>query len=172
MNIPPSLHEMLLAMSKIWSIPGVSEFLSALLGGAVTMTAQFIALRHDREKEASRQTNEQKAQAWAIFFKISQAFEALDATAKELTQHRATANQQNLELWQTLQFPPHDWNTATWEIGELVFLIDNKRFDLMQRYQEAICWLTNLVQSVKLYREMRMDFLTKTPSNVRGGLSR
>jgi hypothetical protein len=153
--LPEIMHEMLAALIQIWGTPGVSEFLSALLGGSVTLVAQFLALRHDREKEAHQQANEQKAQA-------------LTATAKELSRHRKTADLKNLQLWQILQFSPHDWNTVTWDINELVLLIDNKHFDLMQRYQEVIWWLSNLVQSVQFYREMRIEFLTKTPSEVQG----
>jgi hypothetical protein len=157
-----------MALLKLLHTPGVSEFLSALLGGGVTMAAQFLALRHDREKEAKRQTNKKKAQAWSIYFKISQAHEALTATAAKLREHRANASEHGWELWQSLQFPPHDWNTVTWDIGELVLLIDNKRFELMQRYQEAMWWLSNLTQSVRYYREMRFEFVTKMPSSVDG----
>ena len=165
-----TFHDIFVAMLRIWSTSGVSEFLSVLLGGGVTLLAQFLALRHDREKEAIRHTNEQKAQAWAIYFKISEAHEALTATAAELCQHRQMAVSRNVDLWQVLQFPPHEWNNLTWEISELVFLVDKGSFGLMQRYQEVMWWLSNLIQSIRLYRIMRTEFLTKTPSDVIGDI--
>lgn len=152
----------------LWLTPGVSEFLAAVFGGSVTLGAQFIAMRHDRKKEAERLSHEKKAQAWAIFFKISEVHEALSAAAADLKEARRVASARKNDLWQALQFPPHDWNSNGWEIGELVFLLDKKQFGLMQRYQQATVWLSNLIQSTKYYRELRVEFLRNTPSDVQG----
>jgi hypothetical protein len=162
------LHDVARFLLKVWEAPGISEFLSAVLGGAVTLAAQFIALRSDRKKEAVRAKDQQKALAWAIYFKISEANEALSATVMELREARQKADEHKVQLWQILQFPPHDWNVIRWDITELVFLMDYDQFDLMQRYQEATMWLSNLVQSVRFYRELRVEFLRSTPSDVNG----
>lgn len=155
-------------LQSAWAADGVSEFLSALLGGAFAIIAQLLAFRHDRKKDDKRIADEAKARAWSIYFKISQAHEAIGATARELAEARKSADDQKIELWQILQFPPHEWSVVSWEIGELVLLIDHKHFDLMQRYQEATWWLSNAVQSTRLYRELRMEFLRGIPSDVRG----
>ena len=156
------------ALVGIWLTPGVSEFLAALLGGGITIGAQYVALKHDRKKETERIGEERKAFAWAIYFKISEVNEALSATAKELREAREKASVAEVELWQVLQFPPHDWRATSWDIGELVLLIDHKKFELMQRYQESVLWLSNFIQSAKFYRELRIDFLRQTPSDVQG----
>lgn len=157
--------EILLA---VWSTPGLSEFAAALLGGSITIVAQYVALRHDSKRQQAQHDEARKANAWAVFFKISESDEALAATASVLRSARTMAHAQAVELWQVLQFPPHDWNPVRWEINELVFLVDQKQFGLMQRYQESIMWLSNLVQSTKYYRELRVEFLRSVPAHVEG----
>jgi hypothetical protein len=159
---------MLDTILKIWTTNGVAEFLSALLGGGVTMGAQYLALQNDREKEAERRADEQRGLGWAIYFKISQAHEALTDTANALRQARQTADARGDELWQVFQFPPHDWDTVEWQTGELVLLIEHREFDLMQRYQEIVWWVSNLVQGARLYRSMRLEFFTSQPADVAG----
>lgn len=134
----------------------------------MTMGAQWAALRHDRKKEESRRKDEQKALAWAIFFKIKDAYEGLTSAGQDLIEARASANAQGLELWQVFQAPVHDLSPVQWTPEELVLLVDHRQLDLMQRYQMATIWLANLIQSLRLYRDMRIEFLSSTPSQMQG----
>lgn len=156
------------AIGAAWSTAGVSEFLAALVGGGMTLLAQRWALSHDRQKEDARRCNEQRAFGWSIFFKTLDAFEALTALAKHVEEAADRAASSRGYLWQTLQFPPHDWDVVICDRGELFFLIQNRQFELMQRYQQVVRGLSNVIQSARLYREMRVEFLTSTPSDMRG----
>lgn len=109
-----------------------------------------------------------KAHAWAIFFKINEIHEVISSAAKDIARAVEIANAKKMDLWQILQFSPHDPRELYWETPELVLLIDHKQFDVMIRYQEATIWLTNFIQSAKLYREMRLKFLINNPSSVDG----
>lgn len=155
-------------MTTAWGTPGVSEFLSVLLGGSITLGAQRWALRHDREKEAARRRDEQKGLAWSIYFKISEVNETLTRNLDDLRKARAIATASGRELWQVIQTPPHDPSVVQWRTEELVLLIDHKQFDLMERYRLATLWLSNIVQSTRTLREMRVEFLNNTPSDVQG----
>jgi hypothetical protein len=138
------------------------------MGGAMTLIAQRWALSHDREKEETRRTDEQRAFGWSIFFKTLEAFEAMSALSSDVESARLRASAQQEYLWQTLQFPPHDWDVISSSDGELLFLIEKRELEIMQRYQQALRALSNVVQSVRLYREMRVEFLMSTPSDMRG----
>lgn len=157
-------------LQSAWLADGVSEFASALLGGAFAVGVQQMAVRHDRRKDDKKAADDKKAQAWAIFFKISTIHEALTAALGDIERDSKSAEAAKAELWQFLQFPPHDWREVQWEIAELLVLIDHKMLGLMQRYQEATLWLSNFIQSAKLYREMRVEFLRGRPSAVRGDI--
>lgn len=155
-------------LKATWETPGVSEFLSALLGGAMTMAAQGFALRHDRKKEDARRRDDQKGTAWAIYFKISLTFEQFTWVWQELQTARELANRTKRSLWQVFQAPPHDLELIKWETSELVFLVDKKQFDLMERYRLATVWMSNLVQSLSMVGEMRLEFLSSVPSDMKG----
>jgi hypothetical protein len=155
-------------LKATWGTPGVSEFLSAALGGAMAMAAQWIALRHDRKKEEAKRSDEQKGTAWAIYFKISQAFEQFTWVWQEMREARELANQSARQLWQVFQAPPHDLKPISLETSELVFLIDHKRFDLMENYRLVTVWTTNLAQSLQKFGEMRLEFLSCIPSEMKG----
>ena len=155
-------------ISDLWSKPGVSEFASAALGGLMTILAQWVALRHDRKKEDGRIRDKQRALAWAIFFKIHHVFEALTHIKNDIESDEIKANANGVELWQIYQSPVHDVNLVNWETEELMIFIDAKQLSLMQKYQSSISWLSNLVQSTKMYRELRVDFLSSTPAKVEG----
>ena len=155
-------------VAAAWVTPGVSEFLAALIGGGMTMLAQSLALKHDREKEKVRQIADDLATAWGIFFKLSAANNVITATNSELRKARELANQRGTDLWQTLQPPAHDWDRVICEPTELVFLLKKSQFDILHRYQLATVWMSNLVQSTRTYREMRLEFLMSTPSAMRG----
>ena len=152
----------------LWSKPGVSEFASAALGGSMTMLAQWIALRHDRKKEDGRFRDRQKALAWTVFFKIHHVFESLTHIKNEVEDAKRVALKTNVELWQVYQAPAHDAREVNWESDELIILIEFKHLKIMQDYQSSVLWLSNLVQSTKAYREMRVDFLSTTPATVNG----
>lgn len=154
----------------VWSTDGVSEFASALLGGVFAVGVQQMAAWHDRRKDAKKAADEKKAQAWAIFFKLSTIHEALTSALADIERDRKSAEAAKAELWQFLQFPPHDWREVQWEIAELLVLIDHKKLDLMRRYQEATVWLSNFIQSSKLYREMRVEFFRSRSSSVEGDM--
>ncbi len=162
------ITSLLAAIRQTWGTDGVSEFLSALLGGFFAIAAQWLAFWHERKQDSKKAAEQRKALAWSIYFKISQANEAISATTKGIKDASDQARQQGMELWQVLQFPPHDWESVSWNVEELVLLLDHRLFDLMQRYQEAVWWLSNLVQSVRLYRELRVEFLRSIPSDVTG----
>ena len=66
------------------------------------------------------------------------------------------------------QSPVHDARVISWETEELLVFIDAKQLELMQSYQQSIDWLSNLVQSTKIYREMRVEFLSRVPATVEG----
>lgn len=153
-------------------IPGASEFaaavLGALVGGGMTLLAQQLAIFHDREKETARRSERQAAVAWSIYFKISEVFEVLTHLARDIAQARAIAQQTRRELWQIFQCPPHDPPIVTWTTEELVLLIEERQFDLMERYRQATGWLSNMVQSMRIYREIRLEFLMHMPSDVEG----
>jgi hypothetical protein len=150
----------------------VSEFAAALLGaivgGAMTLLAQQLAIRHDREKETIKRSQGQAATAWSIYFKTSEVFEVLTHLSRDIAQARKVASQTRRELWQIFQCAPHDPPIVAWNTEELVFLIEQRQFDLMERYREATAWLSNMAQSMRTYREMRLSFLMETPSNVTG----
>lgn len=103
----------------------------------MTLWAQRLALAHDREKEEARRADEQKARAWSMFFKIHHVLEATTALADSIDQARRRANERGEALWQTLQFPSHDWEKVDHNNEELLLLIEHKQLDIMQRYQEA-----------------------------------
>lgn len=151
-----------------WGTPGFSEFLSAALGGALAIAAQWFALRHDRKKEDAKRRNEQKGTAWAIYFKISKAFEQFTWVWKELEDARELANQSERQLWQVFQAPPHDLELLSLETPELVFLLDHKQFHLMENYRLVTVWNANLTQSLRKFGEMRVDFLSSVPSEMNG----
>lgn len=153
-----------------WLTDGVSEFVSALLGGAFAIGAQQLAVRHDRKKDAKIVADQNKGRAWAIYFKVSSIHEALTEVWKTIEEAKATADAANMELWQVLQFPPHDWREVHWETAELVLLIDHKLFRLMQSYQEGTWWLSNYIQSARRYREMRLEFLQGRPGSIKGNM--
>jgi hypothetical protein len=155
-------------LQATWGTPGVSEFLSAALGGLMTMLAQWIGLRHDREKEDAKRRDEQKGTAWAIYFKISQAFEQFTWVWQELKEARQLANESGRQLWQVFGPPPHDLRPITLETTELVFLIDHKQFDLMENYRLVTVWTANLTQSLQKFGEMRLEFLSSIPSDMKG----
>ena len=156
------------SLKATWGTPGVSEFLSAALGGLLAMAAQWLALRHDRQKEEAKQRNENKGTAWAIYFKISQTFEQFTWVWDELQSARELADKSKRQLWQVFQPPPHDLKPVQLETRELVLLIDHKQFDLMERYRLAIIWNANLSQSLQKFGEMRMEFLMSVPSDMTG----
>lgn len=156
-------------IASVWLTDGVSEFVAALIGGGFALTAQQMAVRHDRKQAELKDIERAKAQAWAIFFKINDIHEIIGSTSKHISEARETAKAKKLDLWQTLQFPPHDHRELRWETEELVLLIDHKKFDVMTDYQQATVWLANLIQSVQLYREMRIAFLTGNPSSMDEG---
>lgn len=156
-------------ISSVWRTDGVSEFVAALIGGGFALAAQQMAVLHDRKQAALAETERAKARAWAIFFKINEVHEIILATAKHISEAREAAELKKLDLWQTLQFPPHDHRELQWETEELVLLIDHRKFDIMTEYQQATVWLANLIQSVQLYREMRIAFLTGAPSTIEDG---
>lgn len=155
-------------LQNLWLIDGISEFASALLGGGFAIAAQQLALRHDRKKEAQRISEEKKARGWAVFFKIHEINEVFSNALIDIEEAKKISGAEKLELWQILQFPPHDMRELQWDIDELVLLIDAKLFDVMQRYQEAVLWLSNFIQSSQYYREMRVEFLRGRSSSVSG----
>jgi hypothetical protein len=155
-------------LKSTWGTPGVSEFLSAGLGGLMTMAAQWVALVHDRNKEETRRRDEQKGTAWAIYFKISRGFEQFTWVWQELKEARQLANESGRELWQVFGPPPHDLQPISLETSELVFLIDHKQFDLMENYRLVSVWTANLTQSLQKFGEMRLDFLSSIPSDMKG----
>ncbi|NCU10930.1 MAG: hypothetical protein GXC70_02000 [Sphingomonadaceae bacterium] len=159
---------LLTALSAVWSTPGLSEFASAALGGSITMLAQYLAIRHDRIKERKLVEDRKKALTWAIFFKIKEIFEALTHIRNDIIEAEKRASQSGLELWQVYQVPLGEFPRQAWEVDELMILIDNKHFDLMQNYQMATLWLSNVVDSTNLYRQMRTEFLLSTPARVDG----
>lgn len=134
----------------------------------MAMLAQRWALKHDREKEKTRLLNERKAFAWSIFFKTLHVFEAMTALKEHIESARSRADAISSNLWQTLQFPPHDWDAVSYENGELLFLIEHRELRTMQEYQQATRWLSSLVQSVRLYRDMRVELLSTVPSEMTG----
>lgn len=154
-------------LKATWGTPGVSEFLSAVLGGAVALSAQWLALRYDRKKEEARRLDEQKGIAWAVYFKINQTFQQFTWVWKELRDARKVADKDGRSLWQVFQPPPHDLEPVKWDTSELVFLIDQKQFDLMERYRLATVWMSNLVQSLSKLGAMRLEFLSSVPSNMK-----
>lgn len=151
-----------------WKTAGVSEFLAAGLGGWMTMLAQRLALKHDREKEDARRADVQKARAWAIFFKIHHVMEATTALHNHTKEARERADAMGGDLWQALQFPANDWERVTQDYGELLLLVEHRKLDIMQRYQESMVWISSLIQSVKMYRDMRVEFLSSSPSDMSG----
>jgi len=155
-------------MKDTWDTPGVSEFLSALLGGGMAIGAQLLVLHHDRKKEDARRRDEQKGTAWAIYFKISLMFEQFGWALQHLeeAQDRAAAN--DVELWQVYQPPAHDLQTVKLETSELVLLIDHKHLNIMERYRLATVWMANLVQTLQKFSQMRFDFLNSQPADVKG----
>lgn len=157
---------------ELWSTPGISEFVAAILGaivgGGMTLLAQQWALKHDREKENARRNQQREGIVWSIYFKISEVHELLTSLAREIAQARAVAKQTKRELWQIFQCPPHDSPIVAWNTEELVLLIQERQFGLMEEYRQATSWLSNMVQSMRTYREMRLDFLMQMPSNVEG----
>lgn len=155
-------------LGDTWATPGVSEFLSVLLGGGITLLAQRWALRHDREKEATRRRDEEKGLAWSIYFKISDAYETLASVSENVREGRARASANDCELWQVLQTPAHDPSPGGWTVQELVFLVDQKQLDLMERYRIALLWQSNIIQSTRLLRDLRVEFLSRTPADVQG----
>lgn len=157
-----------LVFLSLWRAPGASEFLAACVGGSMTLVAQRWALKHDREKEEARRKDEGKAQAWAIFFKTQHVLEATTALKHNIGEARERANQMGEDLWQALQFPAHDWDRVTHDNQELLFLIEHKQLDIMQRYQQSIVWMSSLIQSVRMYRDMRVEFLSSSPSDMSG----
>lgn len=155
-------------VQSVWLTPGVSEFASALLGGAFAIGAQQLAIQQDRKRDSTAKIEENKARAWAIYFKISNAFEALNWALGDIEKAQAKADAKNSELWNFLQFPPHDLAQVQWEIEELIFLIDFKKLYFLERYRAVLLWMSNLTQSCALYREMRVEFLRAHPATVEG----
>lgn len=155
-------------IAAFWRIDGISEFAAALIGGGFALTAQQMAITSDRKRSEVRLKDEAKARAWAIFFKINEVFETLNGGAKEIAAAKTRAQAEQLDLWQTLQFPPHDSRELNWETEELVLLIDHGQLELMAEYQRATVWMANYIQSAQLYREMRLEFLMSMPSKIEG----